>query len=148
MSTLLLIGYGNPGRADDGLGPALVASLRDAARDWLQVDSDYQLTVEHACDLALYPTVVFADAAMAGAAPFFCRPLVARQPHSFTTHSLAPEAVLYLAEALYRARPTAYLLGIRGYEFDLFRETLSAPARCNLALARRYLLETFDPSGG
>ena len=143
--TILLLGYGNPGRLDDGLGPALAALLEGQAGEGLSVDADYQLTVEHAYDLAGYPTVVFADAAMVGEAPYSCRPLEPLEPHSFTTHSLAPEAVLYLAQTLYQARPAAYLLGIRGYEFDLFRESLSAPAMRNLELARQFVIETFGP---
>ena len=32
MSTLLIYGYGNPGRQDDGVGPALVAGLEEWRR--------------------------------------------------------------------------------------------------------------------
>jgi len=138
---VLLIGYGNPGRADDGLGPALVERLRCDGCPGVILDSDNQLTVEHAYDLAPHQTVVFADAAMRGQAPFTFRLLEAREPRSFTTHSLAPEAVLFLARTLFGAKTEAYLLGIRGYEFDLFRESLSAAAQRNLELASRFVLK-------
>ena len=144
---MLLIGYGNPGRGDDGLGPALAERLESGAPPELTVDSDYQLTVEHAFDLAAYDAVIFADAAVVGAGPFFYRPLQPRSPRSFTTHSLAPEAVLYLARTLFQANTEAYVLGIRGYEFGLFRESLSAAAERNLESACTFVLGLFPFSG-
>ncbi len=57
-----LIGYGNPGRGDDGLGPALAAHLMEEPD--IVVTSDYQLTVDHALLLADAQIVVFADALM------------------------------------------------------------------------------------
>ena len=70
MKPWLLIGYGNPGRGDDGLGPALVEGLERVGTEELELISDYQLTVDLAFDLAPFETVIFADAAMTGAAPF------------------------------------------------------------------------------
>ena len=45
---ILVIGYGNPGRCDDGLGPALVARLESLRIPGLSVEVDYQLSIEHA----------------------------------------------------------------------------------------------------
>ena len=45
---VLLIGYGNPGRLDDGLGPALAAAVEKLAIPGVTVDADYQLNVEDA----------------------------------------------------------------------------------------------------
>ena len=57
----LLIGFGNPGRKDDGLGPMLARILERDGIAGLDVDSDYQLTVEDAEAVARYDEVVFAD---------------------------------------------------------------------------------------
>ena len=67
---MYLIGYGNPGRCDDGLGPAFAARI--AARDLpgVTVSTDYQLTVDHALEIAQADRVVFADALMRSDAPF------------------------------------------------------------------------------
>ena len=43
---ILFYGYGNPGRGDDGLGPALVAALESLISTGLDCESAYQLSVE------------------------------------------------------------------------------------------------------
>jgi DNA-binding response OmpR family regulator len=43
---VLVIGYGNPGRLDDGLGPALAETLQRLDLPGVTVDADYQLTAE------------------------------------------------------------------------------------------------------
>ena len=70
---VLVIGYGNPGRLDDGLGPALAAAIESAAPAGVTVDADYQLTVEDAAAVAEHDVVVFADAAVDGPEPFYFR---------------------------------------------------------------------------
>ena len=42
---ILVIGYGNPGRRDDGLGPALAARLEALALPGVTVESDFQLAI-------------------------------------------------------------------------------------------------------
>ena len=129
---VLLIGYGNPGRLDDGLGPALAAKIEAAALEGLTVDSDYQLTVEDAFDVSRHDIVIFADAAVKGKEPFFVEEISSRSPMSLSSHSVAPEAVLYFAEKMFQSRARAFVLGIRGYEFNGFEERLSEGAEKNL----------------
>ena len=62
VTKILLIGYGNPGRSDDGLGPALAAQIAALGLAGVTVDIDYQLTVDHAALIATQDVVVFADA--------------------------------------------------------------------------------------
>ena len=59
-----LIGYGNPGRGDDGLGPAFAAWAETQAFPGVAVKTDYQLTVDHALLIAEAKRVVFVDAMM------------------------------------------------------------------------------------
>ena len=132
MKRILLIGYGNPGRLDDGLGPAFAEAVQALRLPGVAVESDYQLTVEDAAQVAEHDVVVFADAAVRGAEPFFFRRVTPGQDMSFSTHAVEPEAVLALAERLFHARPEAYALGIRGYQFDAFGEEISERARRNL----------------
>lgn len=137
---MLLIGYGNPGRLDDGLGPALAARIEALAIPDVTVDADYQLTVEDAEAAARHAAVVFADATVSGPAPFDFRPLAPAAPGvDFSSHSLAPEGVLALARDLFDARPAAYALAIRGYEFNEFGERFSAAARRNLEAATAFI---------
>jgi len=137
---VLVIGYGNPGRLDDGLGPALARAVEALGLPGVTVDADYQLTVEDAAEVARHEVVVFADADTAGPEPFQVRRISAAAAHvGFSTHSVRPEDVLALAKELFRAEPRAYILGIRGYEFNAFGEALSEKARANLAAAVEYV---------
>ena len=136
---ILLIGYGNPGRLDDGLGPALAAKIEAAALEGLTVDSDYQLTVEDAFDVSKHDIVIFADAAVKGKEPFFIEEISSRSPMSLSSHSVSPEAVLYFAEKMFQSRARAFVLGIRGYEFNGFDERLSERAQKNLEEAFRFI---------
>lgn len=138
MSEVLVIGYGNPGRMDDGLGPAFAESLAQLELPGVEVEADYQLMVEHAAAVAGCRVVVFADAAVDGPAPFSFRRLAPRPDQSFSSHRAEPEALLALAEGLFGAEVEGYALGIRGYEFDDFGERLSPGARANLEAALRF----------
>ena len=71
MTNVLIIGYGNPGRLDDGLGPALAEIMEEKRLPGLTVDANYQLAVEDAAQVAQYDVVVFADAAIAGDGPYW-----------------------------------------------------------------------------
>jgi hydrogenase maturation protease len=138
----LLLGWGNPGRRDDGLGPALVAELESRHPPGVCFDSDYQLQVEDAAEVALYERVVFVDADRAGGEPFSIRRIRPdSRTLSFSTHSVRPEAVLALARSLFEAEPEAWLVGVHGYDFDSFGEGLSDGARANLAAAAEALDE-------
>jgi hydrogenase maturation protease len=139
---VLLIGYGNPGRQDDGLGPALAEELQKRAIESLDVDADYQLTVEDACAAAEHDVVIFADAALQGAAPFVFRRVdpLGRRP-GCGSHTMEPEEVAGLAQELFGAKTAFYALAIRGYEFDEYEETLSDNARDNLAKALSFIDE-------
>jgi hydrogenase maturation protease len=146
---VLVIGYGNPGRQDDGLGPALAEAVEQLDIPGVTVESGYQLTVEDAAAAAAHEYVVFADASVRGPEPF-CFTAVRPMEHtSFSTHSVEPEVVVALARDLFQADTRGYALGIRGYRFHEFGEALSDRARENLAAALRFLVPvlkdcTFD----
>jgi hydrogenase maturation protease len=134
-SNILFYGYGNPGRGDDGLGPALVAELEPLASAGLACESDYQLSVEDAATLAGYDVVVFVDADMQGPAPFWFDRVQPSRELSFSSHSATPGQVVALAAEMFGSQVKAYTLGIRGYQFGELCESLSDQARANLAAA-------------
>ncbi len=140
---MLLIGYGNPGRLDDGLGPALADAIEKFNLPDVTVDSDYQLTVEDASSVSEHDVVIFADAALKGQEPFFFKEIQPKSDISFSTHSIEPEAVLALAHDLFKADTKAYVLGIRGYEFNDFGEKLSDKAQNNLLDAIEFIKKCF-----
>jgi len=146
---ILLIGYGNPGRLDDGLGPAAAEAIEQADLPSVTVDSDYQLTVEDAETASRHEVVIFVDAAETGPEPFSVAEVEPVAEVSFSTHSVRPEAVVAMVENLFNSSTTGYVVGIRGYEFNEFAERLSEPARANLAATVEFLtdlLVSADPA--
>ncbi len=140
-----LSGWGNDGRRDDGLGPALVRILAERQLPDLTVSSDYQLQVEDAVEVARYSRVIFADADRSGPAPFsFQRVFPAASSLSFSSHSVTAPGLLALTHELFGQEPEAWLLGIRGYDFDRFESSLSAPARENLAAAADFVTAALE----
>jgi hydrogenase maturation protease len=131
----LLLGIGNPGRQDDGLGPALAEAVERLAIPGVTVDADYQLTVEDAAAVAEHEVVVFADADAAGEAPFSFRQVEPVRALEWSSHGVEPETLLGLVEEIFGRAPPAYVLGIRGRSFGELREELSDEGRRNLAAA-------------
>ncbi len=140
---MLLIGYGNSGRQDDGLGPAFANRIEAAGLPGLTVDIDYQLTVDHALAVAEADAVVFADALTGCAEPFRFDRAVAAEAASLGSHSLTPQSVLALARTLYDAAPEAHVLGISGRDFGMVEESLSSEALRNLDLAEAYFRDWY-----
>lgn len=137
---MLVIAYGNPGRGDDGLGPAVASVLAaDPALAEVRFEVDYQLAVEHAALIAEAGAVVFIDAATEGAAPFTMVPVAAEADRTFSSHSASPGQLVGLAQDLFGAQPEAWLLAVRGYEFAPFTEVLSTDAAGNAAAATDFL---------
>lgn len=139
LPKILFIGYGNPGRLDDGLGPALADRIEALSLKGMTVEADYQLAVENAFDVSRHDVVIFADAAVRGKAPFFFKQIHPQSPLSIGSHSISPEAVLFFAEKLFHSRARAYVLGIRGYEFNGYSEGLSERAGKNLEEAFQFV---------
>ena len=133
-----MIGFGNPGRRDDGLGPAAVERLSARSIPGVVCESDYQLGIEDALACARHDIVVFIDAARELPTPFTFTEVRAAGAIPPMTHALTPEAVLAIAAELYDRRPDARLLAIRGHIWDI-GEGLTAKAEKNLALALEFL---------
>lgn len=137
---ILLLGYGNPARGDDGLGPALIEKIEQANFEQVETRIDYQLCVEDAMDIGGFRRVIFVDASRSARAPFEYYPLEqGKTPAALDTHGVSPGALMYLARTLFGAETPANILAIRGYDFEPFVETLSAAAQANLELARAFI---------
>jgi hydrogenase maturation protease len=139
QSTVLLIGYGNPGRLDDGLGPALADAIEAMNLSGVTVDSNYQLSVEDADAISRHDFVLFVDASVSGREPFSLDRVDPRKEVSFSSHSISPEALMDMANNMLKGNTQGYILGIRGYEFNEFGECLSSKATHNLSEAVRFV---------
>ncbi len=132
---ILVIGYGNELRGDDGVGRRLAEQV--AAQGWEGVAalSTPQLTPDLAAEIAGRSLVVFADASNAIRDPAGVR-VVSLAPSAGTarSHTCTPSALLALAAELYRSAPLAVMITISGERFT-WNEELSQRARTNLAHA-------------
>jgi hydrogenase maturation protease len=138
---VLVLGYGNPSRGDDGLGLRLAEELEADCPPGVDVDTGFQLNIEDAATASEYDVVVFVDAAASGGEPFEVKRLEPSAEITFSSHVVSPETILAICQDSFDRTPEAYLLAIRGYEFD-FSEDLSEGAARNLgeALAEARLL--------
>ena len=125
---IVVIGYGNPLRGDDGVGRVIAQRLAesDLAQD-LQIIITHQLTPELAEPIGRSEGVIFIDAA--GDVPvgqFKLAPIVASPVHGRGTflHHCTPGRVLAIASHLYAREPEAWTISIGGQSWDLI-ETLS-----------------------
>lgn len=116
----LLIGIGNSGRADDGLGWAFLDQLAHRLPPEWKCEYRYQLQVDDAELISRFDRVCFIDADQRlHAAGYMFDQIQAIPTHSLTSHQLDPATVLSLCEEIYHQSPKAYLLGISGIDFRL-----------------------------
>ncbi len=142
---ILIYGYGNPGRQDDGLGAAFIAKMEDWLRQnpvpGINLDCNYQLNIEDAEHIAHKDLVVFVDASQEDIEDYT---FTAINPNDarveFTMHAVSPAFVVDLCRKMFHRAPDAYLLHIKGYEWD-FAEQLSDAATRNLEAAFDFLTE-------
>lgn len=142
----LVLGIGNSGRQDDGLGWEFLHLLEQENLKHVICAYRYQLQIEDAEFLNSFDSVIFVDASRENYRDGFTWKLVVpSNQYSFSTHSLKPETILFLSENLYDHRPTSHILGIQGYEWAL-ENKISKKAKTNLQKAFDFILkEVFVP---
>lgn len=117
---ILIIGIGNCGRADDGLGWAFLDYIIERFPEKFDCEYRYQLQVEDAELISHYPVVFFVDAHLNqyenGFSVADCQPYAA---YGISSHELDPETVLHLSKNIYGKLPRAYIIGISGVDFQL-----------------------------
>jgi len=151
---VLIFAIGNESRGDDALAPLLVRGLEGWAETAGRVEliEDYQLQVEHVTDLIDRSAVLFVDADMSCAEPFHFSEIAAEKDSSYTSHVMTPFALLHTFRQVYGTdAPPAFLLRIRGYDFELGNPP-SEQAAANLKAAMKRVRElcmdaTFNTGG-
>ena len=119
MSRVLVLGYGNPMRSDDGLGWQMAVDLFRTNRcPDVEVLPCHQLTPELAPAVSRADAVVFIDCERGGVPGEVCCREVRSEsmPLSFT-HHLAPAALLALSSELFGSCPRAFVLSIHGENY-------------------------------
>jgi hydrogenase maturation protease len=121
----------------------LLSELRDE-EPAAALEFRYQLNIEDAYTLKDCDAVVFADATAEGGNEPALVEIGPSAGIAFTSHEMSPASVLALCHELFGRAPRAYLLAVRGYDWEM-GEGLSERARANLARAtkvlRRFLKE-------
>ena len=143
---ILVLGIGNPGRGDDGLGPAAVERLEALDLAGVTYDANYQLNVEDALACSENDVVVFVDAAERLRRPFVMKKLKGKGAVPAMSHAMGPEAVVALCAGLYGRTPETWLLAIRGRRFET-GEGLSPKAAADLGTAVAFLAEFLAERG-
>lgn len=137
---IIVLGIGNTGRQDDGLGWLFLDFLK-SQKNTCVLEYRYQLQIEDAELISKYDEVIFVDATKEKTKDgFFLKPCQASDKYSFSTHALAPETILYLTNKLYDHHPRSYIFGIQGYEWEL-KIGLSKRANENLDNAKNYFID-------
>jgi hydrogenase maturation protease len=123
---VLIIGYGNPLRGDDGAGWVAAELLgRELAPAGARAIACHQLTPELAEPVSAASLVLFVDARADGAAgQVQLRPVAPDAAPPSLSHELSPNALLALAQQLYGRCPAAHLATVAGAEFG-YAEGLS-----------------------
>ncbi|MCL4561756.1 MAG: hypothetical protein M1281_14255 [Chloroflexi bacterium] len=133
MASLLIVGYGNPDRQDDGAAWHILNAIASRSGQAVEVDPAslpapssvpfgllfvLQLTPELAETLTAYDHVCFVDAHTGDIAEDLH---IAELPVDYQrtpfTHHMTPQTCLFLAQTLYGHAPAAQLVSVRGYEF-------------------------------
>jgi hydrogenase maturation protease len=141
-ASLLVFAIGNESRGDDALGPLLLRQLQNEDPNaQVELIEDFQLQVEHITDLTGRERVLFVDADMSCAEPFYLSAISAEKDTSYTSHAMSPSALLHAYRQVYgHDAPPAFLLRIRGYDFEL-GNPLSGRAAANLEAANARVRE-------
>ena len=136
---IVVFGWGNDARGDDGLGPLLLARVAEAGWPEVTTIEDFQLQIEHALDLEGAEAALFLDAGRDTPAPFAFAEIGPRWVGTHSTHAIAPESVLEVyARTLGKTPPPSFTLCVRGETFEL-GEGLSAEAAARLEAAWTFL---------
>lgn len=143
---VLIYGYGNPGRQDDGLGIIFTEHIEEWIKNNkinnVSVDSNYQLNIEDADTISKFDIVIFVDATQENIEEFTISKVNPSPETEFTMHSVAPSLVLYLCNDIYKKIPDTYLLHIKGYEWN-FMTKITDKALNNFQKAFEFITTKF-----
>jgi hydrogenase maturation protease len=120
---ILILGYGNPLRGDDALGPQVAEELaaRFEADDRITVQTIHQLTLDLAETLANFSLILLVDVRNAEpVGEIFTQKIQPSQnlPQPFS-HYLDPAELLGVCQILYNALPEMILTGVNATNFEV-----------------------------
>jgi hydrogenase maturation protease len=158
---VLIIGYGNPYRRDDGVAYHVINAIRrQQGKTSLAQDDDgmdelgqvldtimqHQLLPELAPLLGEYHTVIFVDAHTASCPdPVRVVPVDPQYGFHAVTHHVSPAMLLELTRQSIGNTPVGWLVSVRGDDFD-FGDVLSPACLAAVPVAADRIIELIQPS--
>jgi hydrogenase maturation protease len=109
---LLVIGYGNSLRGDDGVGPRVAEAIEASQLPGVRVLVSQQLSPEQADLVARARRVIFVDAAVDDTSSVKFRQLEPGQTTQLMAHAADPRTLLALARDVFGRAPEAWWLTI------------------------------------
>ncbi len=120
MTRVLVLGYGNPLRSDDGLGWQVAVQLfRANTSPDVHILPCHQLTPDLAETASFAENVIFIDCSREGKpGDLCCQEIFSQAGSASFTHDLSPAALLALAAELFGVCPKATLFSVSGECFE------------------------------
>lgn len=125
---LLVIGYGNTLRGDDGVGPRVAEAVEALHLPGVRTLVCQQLSPEHAAPIALADTVIFVDAAVDAPKEVQFRRLEPNDTPQLMAHAADPRTMLALSRDVFGHVPLAWWLTIPAEKME-FSEDLTPAAQ-------------------
>ena len=139
-ASLLVIGYGNTLRGDDGVGPRVAEAIEQLNLPGVRTLICQQLSPEYAEPVSQAHTVVFVDAAVDAPPEVQLRKLEPGESSQLMAHAADPRTMLALARDVFGHAPQAWWLTIPAVKLD-FSETLTPEAQRGFAEAVEQIQE-------
>lgn len=125
---LLVIGYGNTLRGDDGVGPRVAEAIAALHLPNVRTLVCQQLSPEYAAPIAIAEKVVFVDAAVAAPKEVQLRRLEPSDTSQLMAHAADPRTMLALSRDVFGHVPRAWWLTIPAEKME-FSEALTPMAQ-------------------
>lgn len=125
---MLVIGYGNTLRGDDGVGPRVAEAVAALRLPGVRTLICHQLSPEHAEPISQAESVVFVDAAVDAPKEVQLRRIEPNGTSQLMTHATDPRTLLALARDVFGHAPQAWWLTIPAVKLD-FGEGLTPEAQ-------------------
>ena len=132
--SLLVIGYGNTLRRDDGVGPRVAEAVENLHLPNVRTLICQQLSPEHADEISRADFVVFVDAAVDGPREVQWRELAPGDNSQLMAHAADPRTMLALARDVFCHAPKAWWLTIPAVKLG-FGDELSPEAASGFRVA-------------
>jgi hydrogenase maturation protease len=120
MQRVLIIGYGNPLRADDGVGWHAARRLAELLQDEpIEILALHQLTPELAEPISRADLIIFIDASHEGQpGSWKCERLeLDTTLGNSLAHHLTPRSLLAYAQAIFKVSPATLVVSVAGESF-------------------------------